>query len=91
MPTVAVFYGIVIRMYFFDHNPPHFHAQYGRARALVRISDGEIIAGALPKTATRMIREWALDRREQLELNWRNASVGIALERIPGPDGDGHE
>ena len=44
MPTIAYFYGIAIQMYFNDHNPPHFHARYGRARALVRISDGAIFA-----------------------------------------------
>ncbi|MEX6506491.1 DUF4160 domain-containing protein [Jiella sp. M17.18] len=48
MPSIAIFYGIVVRMYFFDHNPPHFHAQFGSARALIRISDGQIIAGRLP-------------------------------------------
>ena len=48
MPTIAVFYGIVIQMYYDDHNPPHFHARYGRARALVRIADGRIISGELP-------------------------------------------
>jgi len=44
MPTIAYFYGIAISMYFGDHNPPHFHARYGRAKALFRIVDGEIIA-----------------------------------------------
>jgi hypothetical protein len=50
MPTIAWFYGIAIQMYYNDHNPPHFHARYGRARAIVRISDGEVISGDLPPT-----------------------------------------
>lgn len=45
MPTVAYFYGIAVSMFYNDHNPPHFHARYGRAKAIVRIFDGEIIAG----------------------------------------------
>ena len=62
MPTIAWFYGIMIQMYYDDHNPPHFHARYGRAKAIVRLSDGETIAGELPPTATRMVRQWALAR-----------------------------
>ena len=53
MPTVAWFYGIAIAMYYNDHNPPHFHAQYGQSRAVIGIADGRIIAGSLPPTALR--------------------------------------
>ncbi len=88
MPTIAWFYGIAIQMFYDDHNPPHLHARYGRARALVRLSDGEIIAGELPPTATRLVREWTLARRVELEENWRRARVREPLERIAGPDAD---
>lgn len=91
MPTISIFYGIIVRMYFFDHNPPHFHAHYGGAQALVRISDGEIIAGMLPPTAARLVRDWALDHRSALELNWQRAIDGEALLRVPGPDETDHE
>jgi len=66
MPTIAWFYGIAIQMFYNDHNPPHLHARYGRARALVRISDGEIIAGELSSTARRLVREWILARNHEL-------------------------
>ena len=66
MPTISFFYGIAIQMFFDDHNPPHFHARYGTARAVVRISDGQIIAGELPPTAARMVKEWALLRHVEL-------------------------
>jgi len=89
MPTISYFYGIAVSMYFRDHNPPHFHARYGRAKALVRIADGEIIAGDLPPTARRMVKEWALARRAELEENWRRAVMHEALQRIAGPDGQG--
>lgn len=89
MPTVAYFYGIAISMYFDDHNPPHCHAKFGRARALVRIADGEIIAGDLPPTARRMVRDWALAHRTELEENWRRAMEHQELERIAGPDDQG--
>jgi hypothetical protein len=87
--TVAWFYGISIQMFFADHDPPHFHARYGRAKALVRISDGKIIAGELPPTAARLVRKWALARRAELEDNWNRAQVHRPLEKIAGPDGKG--
>jgi hypothetical protein len=88
MPTIAWFYGIAIQMFYNDHNPPHMHVRYGRARALVRISDGEIIAGELPPTASRLVREWTLARSHELEDNWARARERLPLERIAGPDAD---
>jgi hypothetical protein len=88
MPTIAYFYGIAIQMYFNDHNPPHFHARYGRARALVRIADGVIFAGELPPTAQRLVGDWALARKGELEQNWKRARAQQPLERIAGPDTD---
>jgi Domain of unknown function (DUF4160) len=87
MPTVAYFYGIAISMYFGDHNPPHFHAKYGDSRAVVRLSDGEIISGSLPPTARRMVRDWALARKAELAENWRRVETQETLLRIAGPDG----
>jgi hypothetical protein len=89
MPTIAIFYGISIQMNFFDHAPPHIHARYGRARALFRISDAAIIAGELPPTAARLVREWALAHRAELEENWRRAEFGQPLDKIAGPDDQG--
>ncbi len=50
MPTISMFYGIIIRLYFApgEHNPPHFHAFYGESKASVDIRTGEIIDGSLP-------------------------------------------
>jgi hypothetical protein len=76
-------------MFFYDQNPPRFHAWYGRAKCLVRISDSEVIAGELPPTARTMVKEWALSRRAELEQNWARAHSGQPLERIAGPDGQG--
>ena len=63
MPTVAWFYGIAVAMYYNDHNPPHFHAQYGQSRAVIGIADGRVMAGSLPPTALRLVTEWALAHR----------------------------
>ncbi len=88
MPTIADFYGVTIQMYYDEHEPPHFHARYGGAKALVRLSDGEIIAGELPPTAARMVRQWALARRSELQDNWHRARAHQALEKVAGPDDD---
>jgi hypothetical protein len=86
VPTIAFFYGIAIQMFYDDHNPPHFHARYNRAKALIRIADGEVISGELPPTAARLVKEWALARQLELEENWQRALLHQALERIAGPD-----
>jgi hypothetical protein len=61
-------------MYVRDHPPPHFHAIYGGSEAFVAIETGEVIEGELPKTAARIVREWALARRDQLRQNLASRS-----------------
>ena len=88
MPTISFFYGIVFQMYWDDHNPPNFYARYGRAKAMVRIADGEVVSGELPPTAARMVREWTLLRRAELEENWQRAINLRPLYKIAGPDSE---
>lgn len=57
MPVISSFYGILIRMYFGDHKPPHFHADYGEFSAQVRIEDFGIEAGYLPPKALALVVE----------------------------------
>jgi hypothetical protein len=57
VPEISRFYGIVIRMYYADHSPPHFHAQYGEYEALIHISTLAIIAGKLPSRALGLVTE----------------------------------
>ena len=47
MPEISRFLGIVIAMFYKDHNPPHFHATYGEHEIAVRIGDGEVLWGKL--------------------------------------------
>lgn len=88
MPIVAYFYGIAIRMYFRDHPPPHFLASYGGHEANVGIADGSIIDGHLPPRAARLVKEWAVAHRGELEENWKRARSQQPLNRIPGLDDD---
>jgi hypothetical protein len=86
--VVSLFFGIVIRMYHDEHPPPHFHAAYQDFEAFVRIEDGEIVQGALPPKAARLVRQWALDHREAPMANWRRGEDLLPMEMIPGADAD---
>lgn len=74
MPEVARFYGIVIKVFFGDHPPPHFHAIYGEynANALVSIESLEIIEGDLPSRAQKLVLEWAILYQQDLLQMWNN-------------------
>ena len=73
MPEISRFYGIVIKMYFRDHAPPHFHAEYAGAEIIVDIQSVSVIAGSLPAKATRMVLEWAAQHQGELIDLWRLA------------------
>lgn len=70
MPELCRFYGIVIRMYFDDHGPPHFHAIYGGDEALVGIESLAVLHGRLPPRAQGLVVEWASMRQEALREAW---------------------
>jgi hypothetical protein len=70
MPEISRFLGIVIKMYFFDHNPPHFHAFYGELEAVFAIETLEMIKGDLPPRVTGLVVEWAELHKTELKENW---------------------
>lgn len=72
MPTISMFYGIVIRMYYDDHNLPHFHAFYGDYKVIFNFN-GEIIDGIIPKLKEKLITAWALIHKDELMANWQLA------------------
>lgn len=82
MPELCRFYGIIIRMFWEDHPPPHFHAVYGNNEALIDIWTAEIIAGALPLGARSLVRQWAELHREELMEDWNRARASQPLRRI---------
>jgi len=75
VPTISRFYGIVIRMYFSDHAPPHFHAVYADQEAVIAIGSGAVLRGTLSDRALRMVREWASFHRDELAANWERTQV----------------
>jgi hypothetical protein len=82
MPAISAFFGIVIRMYYDDHAPPHFHAAYGEHSAVFDIRTLDMIEGRLPRRATALVTEWAGEHREELLENWRLCEAHAALNKI---------
>jgi hypothetical protein len=82
MPEVSRFFGIVIRMYFFDHDPPHFHATYSGSEAQLRISPVGLMDGALPPRALALVVEWARLHEAELLENWRRLGSDEPPARI---------
>ena len=82
MPEVSRFFGIVIRMFYDEHNPPHFHAEYSGKKALFDFK-GNVTKGDLgSRTATKLVREWVDLHVEELEENWDLAVAGKPIKRI---------
>jgi len=79
MPTLALFFGITVRMYYDDHAPPHFHAYYGGHAAQIGIETLDILQGQLPRRALALVVEWALVHRPELRDNWTRAERHEAL------------
>ena len=82
MPEISRFFGIIIRMYFNDHAPPHFHARYGGLEAVVGIDPILVLQGNLPRRAASMVIEWAALHQGELADNWRRLSQSLSAERI---------
>ncbi len=82
MPTLAIFYGIVIQIYWFDHAPPHFHARYAGEEVQIDIQKASVLGGSLPKRALAMVLEWTREHQVELMAAWAAASGGTAPERI---------
>ena len=82
MPELSRLYGIVVRMFFNDHTPPHFHAYYGSDEALFTIESLSLIAGRLPPRATGLVAEWASLHQDELMKAWKRARSLEAPGRI---------
>lgn len=82
MPTISEFFGISIRMYYNDHNPPHIHAYYAEYQALISIQTLEVIAGNLPNRVLLMVIEWIINNRQELMYDWELAKSLQPLIKI---------
>ena len=83
MPVISMFFGIVIRMYYREHEPPHFHAEYAGHDGTFDMT-GAVLRGDLESPrAKRLVRLWAMKHSARLEENWRRAAAGKPLLPIP--------
>lgn len=82
MPEISRFYGIIIRMFSDEHNPPHFHAYYGNYAAAFDIRTGNLIYGKLPKKQIALIIAWTLIHQKQLLKNWNQLTLGEEPKKI---------
>jgi hypothetical protein len=82
MPEICRFLGIVITMYFNDHNPPHFHVRYEDFRAIVGINRLELREGSLPPRVLGLVMEWAELHQAELRENWTTLAAEGNFRRI---------
>ncbi|GKT08806.1 DUF4160 domain-containing protein [Desulforhabdus sp. TSK] len=85
MSVIAMFYGIIISMYFFDnrqHSLPHIHVRYQENDAVFSIPDGELIDGTIPANKTKLVQAWIEIHRDELIADWELASQGQPIFKI---------
>ena len=82
MPEISRFFGIVIRIFFNDHEPAHFHAVYGDFEVLLEIETLAVYRGKLPQRALALVLEWATIHRSELRMDWEYARKGVPLQPI---------
>ena len=79
MPTISMFYGIVIYLYFYDnerHKTPHIHAKYQGQDASISIVDGGVLAGEIPQGKLRLVQAWIELHKDELMADWELAAAG---------------
>jgi hypothetical protein len=81
MPVICRFYGLIIQMFYNDHNAPHFHVVYGEFKVVINIHD-EIVEGFMPKRALKLAFEWMDLHKVELLENWELAQNGEELKKI---------
>jgi hypothetical protein len=85
VPTISMFYGVVIYMYFFDnerHSLPHVHARYQGLQASFSIVDGAALGGEFPAAKSKLVQAWIEIRRDELLADWELAVNGQTLFQI---------
>lgn len=81
MPEISRFYGIIIKMYFNEHNPPHFHIEYQDYEAVMNIETGEVI-GKISRRALNLVYDWLDLHRDELLENWKRIEERKPLNQI---------
>ena len=82
MPEISRFFGIIIAMFYDDHNPPHFHARYGKDGVAIEIISLRVLEGQIPARALGLVMEWALQHQKELLQDWNLAKNNKPLKKI---------
>ena len=82
MPEICRFYGIIIAMFYDEHNPPHFHARYADCKVSIDIHSLSVLEGTFPPRALGMVIEWASLHQKELLDNWNKARQQKAPNKI---------
>jgi hypothetical protein len=82
MPEICRFYGIIVAMFFDDHNPPHFHARYGKNNVAIAINSLRLLEGQIPPRALGLVVEWASQHQDELLRNWELAKNNKTVNKI---------
>ncbi len=83
MPEISRFYGIRITIYFDDHPPSHFHAEYGEHEAVFSIKNGDMINGNLPKTAKKLVSKWYVLQKDNIFKAWEQIQNDEVFDKVP--------
>jgi len=82
MPQISSFFGIIVSMFYDEHNPPHFHARYGEYACCIDIHTLAVIQGGLPPRALGLVIEWAILHQNELLDNWHRIERQEPLDKI---------
>ncbi len=82
MPEISRFYGIFVKMYFADHAPPHFHAEYAEYEARIAIGSLAVLSSNLPPRAMGLVAEWTMLHQQERQALWDRASTLQPLNRL---------
>ena len=82
MPEISSFFGVRVTMYYDDHNPPHFHAEYQDNKILVDIQKGRVLEGSFPSRQLKFVLAWAEIHNDELMVNLDHAKNDMPLNKI---------
>jgi len=81
MPIISRFFGIIVFMFWREHQPPHFHAKYGDDEVIIEIQTGKVTGNILPRVLN-MVHEWRELHKDELMADWKLAEENKPLKRI---------
>ncbi|TAF77659.1 MAG: DUF4160 domain-containing protein [Bacteroidetes bacterium] len=87
MPVISMFYGIIIRMFYYDnkeHSLPHIHIEYQDFKATLSIETSEILSGHFPPSKLKLVLAWIEIHRDELFADWKLAIEGSVVFIIDG-------